>query len=281
MCAILLRFRSHAFALSTDIEKAFLHVQLHPDDRDFTRLIWLSSTDVSTEHFLTYHFAVVPFGLSSSTFMLTAVLDLHLSKATSPVAVDMKENIYVDNILSDCNTEEDLLSYYKLYLELMSQANFNLRSWSSNSHHLQTVTTRDKTSNPKPTLGLLGLRWNTITDTLSLAPKQLPPNNTTFITKRDVLQTSSQIYDPLGWVTPVTVRAKILLQEIWQTKLTWDKPLPKEITNTWFTIFPDLMKLSQFTIPRSYFLTVNTSACHLYAFADASTKVYGAVAYVC
>ena len=37
LCGILLRFRSHAFAISTDIEKAFLHVKLHPDDRNFTR----------------------------------------------------------------------------------------------------------------------------------------------------------------------------------------------------------------------------------------------------
>jgi len=76
LCAILLRFRSHAFALSTDIEKVFLHVQLHPDDRDFTRFIWPSSTG----EFITYRFAVVPFGSSSSPFMLAAVLDLHLSK---------------------------------------------------------------------------------------------------------------------------------------------------------------------------------------------------------
>ena len=145
--------------------------------------------------------------------MLTAVLDLHLSKVASPVALDMKDNIYVDNILSGCNTEEELLTYYKHSRELMSQANFNLRSWSSNSHQLQAVTAREKTSDPKPTVGLLGLQWNTITDTVSLAPKQLPPTNTSFITKRDVLQTSSQIYDPLGWVTPVTVRAKILLRK--------------------------------------------------------------------
>ena len=36
LCAILLRFWSHPFALSTDIEKAFLHVKLHQADRDFT-----------------------------------------------------------------------------------------------------------------------------------------------------------------------------------------------------------------------------------------------------
>ena len=278
LCSILLRFRSHAFALSTDIEKAFLHVQLHPDDRNFTKFIWPSSTDDSATNFLTYRFAVVLFRSSSSPFMLAAVLDLHLSKVASPVALDMKDNIYVDNILSGCNTEEELLTYYKHSRELMSQANFNLRSWSSNSHQLQAVTAREKTSDPKPTVGLLGLQWNTITDTVSLAPKQLPPTNTSFITKRDVLQTFSQIYDPLGWVTPVTVRAKILLQQVWQTKLTWDEPLPKEIT---VTILPDMMKLSQFTVPRTYFSISDTSTFHLYAFADASTKAYGAVVYIC
>ena len=37
LCSILLHFRIHKFALSTDIEKAFLHVKLDDSDRDFTR----------------------------------------------------------------------------------------------------------------------------------------------------------------------------------------------------------------------------------------------------
>ena len=65
--------------------------------------------------------------------MLTAVLDLYLSKVGSLVAQDMKENMYVDNIFSDCNIEHESEVYYKQSHELMSQANFNLCSWSSNS----------------------------------------------------------------------------------------------------------------------------------------------------
>lgn len=41
LCSILLRFRDHNYALSTDIEKAFLHVQLHSDDRNFTRFLMI------------------------------------------------------------------------------------------------------------------------------------------------------------------------------------------------------------------------------------------------
>jgi len=102
--------------------------------------------------------------------MLAAVLDLHLTKVGSPVAQDMKENM-----LSGCNTEDELELYYKQSRKLVSQANFKIRSWSFNSHRLQAISARDKTSDPNPTIGLLGLKWNTMTDTLSLAPRQLTP----------------------------------------------------------------------------------------------------------
>ena len=52
--------------------------------------------------------------------MLAAVLDLHLSKASSPVASDMKQtSTYVDNILSGCNTEAEIMQYYTQARDLM------------------------------------------------------------------------------------------------------------------------------------------------------------------
>ena len=182
LCGVLLHFCNHAFALSTDIEKAFLHVKLHPDDRNLLNS-YGHQTQISQQISCTYHFAVVPFGSSSSPFMLAAVLDLHLSKSSSPFAADMKQNIYVGNILSGCSTEDKLLKYYKLSQQHMSQANFNLRSWSSNSHCFQAITTRDKIGASNPTVGLLGLRWNTMTDTISLTPRQLSNTTTTLITE--------------------------------------------------------------------------------------------------
>ena len=42
ICSIMLRFRFHNIALSTDIEKAFLHVNLNEADFDYKRFLWLS-----------------------------------------------------------------------------------------------------------------------------------------------------------------------------------------------------------------------------------------------
>ena len=78
MCSILLRFRTHPYALSTDIEKAFLHVRLNEQDRDLTRFLWLSNPSDPERPFITYRFKVVIFGSVSSPFMLNATLHYHL-----------------------------------------------------------------------------------------------------------------------------------------------------------------------------------------------------------
>ena len=68
---------------------------------------------------------------------------------------------------------------------------------------LRQVATSDNTIDLNTTVNILGIRWNTLTDTMSLTPKPLP--SCTLVSKRSVLQDSSQIYDPLGWATPVTI----------------------------------------------------------------------------
>lgn len=89
LCSIVMCFRLHRFSLSTDIEKAFFHIMLHPLDRDFTRFLQLISSE-NFDELQTYQFVVVPYGASSSPFMLGAALDLHLSKFYNEVARDMR-----------------------------------------------------------------------------------------------------------------------------------------------------------------------------------------------
>jgi len=271
LCSIMLRFRLYEFALSTNIEKAFLHVKLHPSDSDFTRFLWPSTLE-NTDKLQTYRFTVVPFGASSSPFMLGAVFNLHLSKFDNDVAKVMRDNIYVHNILSGFNSAEKLLVYYRESRNLLSQAKFNLRSWSTK---LRAVTGEDHTSDPNPTVGLLGLCWNTSTDVMSLTNRKLPAIST-LLTKRDVLQISSH---PLGWATPVTVKIKILMQEIWQAKLPWDEPLLQTFKDKWIEILADLQELPQLVFPRHYFPSnePGTQIDTMFAFADAA---YGGVVYL-
>ena len=131
LCAILLKFRLHRYALSTDIEKAFLHVKLDKQDslRDFTRFLWLADPTNPESPFITYRFKVVLLGSVSSPFMLSAMLQHHLNSYNSLVSHDIKRNQYDDNIISGCQPEEAVLHYYTESRTIMSDAKFNLWSW--------------------------------------------------------------------------------------------------------------------------------------------------------
>ena len=184
MCSILLRFRIFTYGLSTDIEKAFLHIGLDKSDREFTRFFWLSNLEDLESEFQVYCFKTVLFGSTSSPFMLDATLHHHLANYNTPVAEDMEENIYVYDVFSGCNEEQDAVAYNGEAWSIMKEAHFNLRSWSSNSPSLREQAARDGITDTKETLKILGLKWNTFSDTLSLTPQKPYQPSDQPITKR-------------------------------------------------------------------------------------------------
>ncbi|XP_065890652.1 uncharacterized protein [Dysidea avara] len=283
LCRIILRFRLHPVGICTDIEKAFLHIQLHEDDRDWTRFLWLSDPQDPDSEFVTYRFRVVLFGAVCSPFMLNAVLHCHLTQYKSPTAENMLDDLYVDNIVSGCPTESEAISFYNNARSIMNDAHLNLRSWASNSSRLMDQANRDKVADTNNPVNVLGLQWNTQTDTLALTSKCSIPSINSLITKRDVLKESSKVFDPLGLLSPVTVRAKIFMQSLWQRNIDWDEPLSNEDQQKWLTIAGNIQEARSLQIPRRYFPTVRVSEQpdRLHVFADASLTAYGAVAFLC
>ena len=165
-------------ALVTDIEKAFLHVQLDEVDRKFTHFLWLSEADNPESDFEIYRFRVVLFGCVSSPFMLHAALRCHLSNDQSAISNDVLANLYVDNVVSGSSTVPDALEYYHNARELLSKAHFNLRSWASNSPEVRARAQQDGVADKAQLTNVLGLLWDTTQDTLRLADKMFPQDTT-------------------------------------------------------------------------------------------------------
>lgn len=49
-----------------------------------------------------------------------------------------------------------------------------------------------------------------------------------------------RVFDPLGFISPVTIRAKILLQRLWREDLDWDMPVSEELKNTYLAYYKQL-----------------------------------------
>ncbi|KAK9694485.1 Pao retrotransposon peptidase [Popillia japonica] len=101
----------------------------------------------------------------------------------------------------------------------------------------------------------------------------------TIITKRTILSEISQIFDPLGLLSPCTLSAKVLLQMLWMEKLTWDEPVPTSIQTKWTSYRYNLSKLNDLQIPR-YALCAKPTHVEIHGFSDASLQGYGACIYL-
>ncbi len=265
---ILLRFRIHHIGFSSDIEKAFHRVQLHKDDRDFVRFLWLSDDEDPDSKFDLYRFKMVPFGASSSPFILNSVIKKHLSDHSSPISGDMESNIYVDNLISGSETAAEALQYYSESLSIFEAASFSLQTWASSDYSLVNQASLDGAADPSDLTKVLGLLWNRQTDTLQKPIVNLTPYCSSSATKRDVLRGMASIYDPLGFITPLSVPARILIQEIWKQKLEWDDLLPPLFSDRWIGLASSLVNATP-RVQRSYFGT--KSRVHsLHVFVDAS-----------
>ena len=281
LIAILLRFCQSKYGLSADIEKGFLNLILDEEDRDATRFFWISNPDNPTSPFDVYRFKRILFGATSSPFILNATLDKHLKQFNHPVAERIREDIYVDDLVSGAQDDHKAVTFYTNAQTLMLPGGFNLRSWSSNNEAVKTIAAEENLLNDNPKPKVLGMKWDTTNDTL-LYPNRVTISKVNPATKREVLRTSSKIYDPIGFLNPVVVNAKILMQEIWKKGLQWDEPLPPKMQVNWEKQAKELESSTHVQLARQYFPATSRwpEDAELHIFVDASLKAYGAVAYV-
>ncbi|XP_011859572.1 PREDICTED: uncharacterized protein LOC105557047, partial [Vollenhovia emeryi] len=105
------------------------------------------------------------------------------------------------------------------------------------------------------------------------------PRLSSKVTKRTVLSVIAQIFDPLGLVGPATVKAKLLLQRLWQLNLDWDESLPQDLHHKWIAYVAELGSLNDIVVPR-VIICSNPELVELHGFSDASEGAYGACVYL-
>ena len=102
-------------------------------------------------------------------------------------------------------------------------------------------------------------------------------------TKRNVVSLIGQIYDPLGFLSPIRVAFKILMQEVCKLRVAWDQPLVGEPLLRWERLIGTMKESTPLRLPRHYFHglhTSSTSKFQLLGFCDASNAAYAAVIYI-
>nr|CAH7732585.1 unnamed protein product [Callosobruchus chinensis] len=233
------------------------------------RIVWRKNETDEIGH---YRLNTVTYGTASASFLAVRSLQqvAHEHHESYPHAAEaILSDFYVDDLITGANDIESTINLKHDISILLDSYGFPLRKWLSNSPHiLEDSIDNDNCyiMSDDDTRKTLGLLWCCTSDTLEYRVNEkdfaLPR-----LSKRTMLSAISKIFDPLGIISPVIITVKILIQELWQLKISWDDSVPSSIRNTWMTFTENLTTLCEIKLPRQVMLH-NASRIELHGFCS-------------
>ena len=183
----------------------------------------------------------------------------------------------------------------------MKDAGLLLRKWTSNDSELQNFfdseepsmksSVEDDTSLAQSQFPqsddsckrVLGIEWDMKSDKFIFRFDDfLKKGREMKLTKRSILSLSASVYDPLGFVSPITARVKTVFQLICKEKGSWDDKVSLDISKVWFEFLDALENLKVLEVDRFCFVSNanEVKSVELHGFSDSSNVVYCAVVYI-
>lgn len=282
---LLLKWRVYRYAFTADIEKMFRQIYVSPADQKLQQIMWRSHPG---QPIRAYQLTTVTYGTKAAPFLAMMTLrQLATDEQHNfpQAAKSLREDFYTDDLVSGTHTiEEGICNIAELNM-CLSSGGFVLRKWSANEKRLlekinssqQTLPTTSFIFKTENTGKTLGLRWDPTTDEFSF--QYTLSAETAKLTKRVLLSEISKLFDPLGWLAPLTTKMKLLFQKIWlDTKIQWGDEIPDDIKSEWVKLTEDLAYINRIRIPRWLQSKLDT-VIQIHGFCDASTKAYACVVY--
>lgn len=282
---IIMRWRTHRVCFVADIVQMYRQIRVREKDTEFQRILYRFNP---TDEVQDYKMLTVTFGTASAPYLAIRTLRqlAQDEKEEYPKASEIiNRDFYMDDVLSGFSEESKAIEAQKELSEIMNKGGFTLQKWASNSEiFLNTIDPEKRAKgteldiNRNECIKTLGIIWEMKDDSLKVAQKSQDMYKDQKITKRNVLRQIASLFDPMGWIAPSVILAKMFMQKLWLRQLDWDEELSIELSEEWKSYQLDLHILSEIRIPRWVGNTEETKV-ELHGFADASEKGFAAVVY--
>ncbi|XP_013178833.1 PREDICTED: uncharacterized protein LOC106125965, partial [Papilio xuthus] len=307
----MLRFRTHPVVIIGDIKDMFLRIKIKPDNQHVFRFLWKDPTAGDDAPIKVCVMQCLIFGATCSPFIAQYVKNKNASiyEDLYPEAVKViLNNHYMDDCLHSTTSIGEAIELIKNITEIHGHAGFNMRSWTSNSKQVIDCLPNESLANSAIQLEdgatdvverTLGLMWQPSDDTFlfNISFNRLSDNvlnGSEPPTKAKMLSLIMSVYDMQGFITPITIKGKIILQNVHRSGVGWNYPIHIKDYECFLKWLDDLKLLAQLRIPRWYNNTGTWSDCYpqtesgdpdriinteMHIFCDASLKAYAAVVY--
>ncbi len=291
LTGVLIKFRQDSIGIMGDVEAMFHQVKVAEEHVDFLRFLWWPGGDVSLTP-LDFRMTVHIFGAVSSSscasYALRRTAEDSRQHFRSKVIDTILSNFYVDDSLMSVSTEEEAALLIQEVTAACERGGFHLAKWVTNSRlALSSIPESDRAKevgkldldrDKLPTERALGVQWCVEDDNFTFDVTNKPQPHT----RRGILSAMSSIYDPLGFLAPLIVPAKLLLQELCRRNVGWDEEIPQSLSDKWIVWKEELKQITNFQVSRCIKPKRFNNYAHaqLHHFADASELAYGSVSYL-
>ncbi|XP_018399184.1 PREDICTED: uncharacterized protein LOC108776927 [Cyphomyrmex costatus] len=283
--SIMTRFRTFKIAITADITKMYRQVLIDPNQTALQRIIWRSSNSLPLT---TFELMTVTYGTSSASFLAIRTIRRLAEDYSTQYPLASKvllRDFYVDDLISGADTVEEASQLKNELTQLLYEGKFELRKWSSNEPSLRdeysgnSIREFNLATDKNTETRALGLIWNCSSDSFKVASVgHLPPLQK--LTKRRILSRAALTFDPLGLIGPVTVVAKIMIQDLWRLNTGWDESVPLACYTKWKQYERELSILRDINISRLVVSSEQHTSLEIHGFSDASENAYGACIYL-
>ncbi|CAC5389634.1 unnamed protein product [Mytilus coruscus] len=173
------------------------------------------------------------------------------------VALTVERNFYVDDCLKSVSSEQQAIKLATDLQSMLKMGGFRLTKWLSNRRNVLNAIPESErassvvslgTSDMLPSDKALGVIWDVNEDKIKFKVKLSDKP----LTRRGILSIVSSIFDPLGLVSPVTLRAKAIVQHLCKEKFGWDEQIPQEYHNKWKSWVKNLPCLENLSVNRCF-----------------------------
>ncbi|RVE41994.1 hypothetical protein evm_013355 [Chilo suppressalis] len=280
---ILLNFRVHFVVFMADMRQMYRQIVVSEADRDYQRIFWRFDTNQPVKE---YRLNTVTYGMSSAPFLACRTIKQLVFDEGKELPLGSKilsSDLYIDDLVTGFESLETAKKAKSEVIDLLQRGHFELRKWASNEpklledlppeHCLTGPVSLDTDENSF--LKVLGLRWDPWSDSFLFAVK---PRHVK-CTKRNILSEVARIFDPLGFLSPLTLIAKVLVQRLWVLNVGWDEDPPTDVVRFWNRYLDQIHLLETLKIPRCVSV-ISIISCELHGFSDSSETGYGAVIYL-
>ena len=182
------------------------------------------------------------FGAALSGFIANTALrrcaDDGIGTYHPDVVKSVHDNFYVDDYLMSVPDETTAISYVREIRRLLSSGGFRLHKWMSTSKQvLATIEQSERAGAVKeinddtelPRERALGVHWNVQTDAFVFNIDLKEKASSVPAARRTILSIAASLFDPLGFLAPITLIPKLIMQELCRSKLDWDDHAPQDL----------------------------------------------------